>query len=106
VRCVLGSSLTPGTYVENFNFVPTSAGPLQITLRVGARNDFNTANDLLTMTVNVADPPPPPLPPPTPPPPPSGGGNNGGGGGGGSMNWMLAALLLLMWHHRRTRLHR
>jgi hypothetical protein len=100
VRCVLGSSLTPGTYTENFSFVPTSAGPLQITLRVGARNDFNTANDQLTITVNVVDPASPPPPPPPPPPP------SGGGGGGGSTSWMLAALLLLLWHHRRIRQQR
>jgi hypothetical protein len=99
VRCVLGSQLTPGAYTDNFTFVPRSAGPLQISFRVGARNDFNAANDRLTVTVNVADPAPPP------PPPPSGGGSSGGGGGG-SMSWMLAALLLLMWHHRRTRSHR
>jgi hypothetical protein len=102
VRCQLGASLSPGTYAENFSFVPTSAGPLQITLRVGARNDFNAANDKLIVTVFVADPAAPPAPPP--PPPPSSG--NGGGGGGGSMSWMFAALLVLMWHHRRTRSHR
>ena len=56
VRCELGSSLSPGRYAETFSFVPTSAGPLQITLRVGARNDFNAGNDLATVTVFVADP--------------------------------------------------
>ena len=104
VRCELGASLAAGTYAENFSFVPTSAGPLEITLRVGARNDFNAGNDEVTVTVFVTDPvatPPPPPPPPTP-----SGGSSSGGGGGGSMSWMLAALLLLMWHHRRTRSHR
>jgi hypothetical protein len=91
IRC----TTAPGTYTENFSFVPRSAGPLRITLRVGGQNDFNPSNDTAVVTVNVADPPAPP------PPPPSGGG--GGGGGGGSMNWLLAALLLTMWHHRRAR---
>jgi hypothetical protein len=108
IHCVLNGASLPGSYPATFSFIPTSAGPLQITLRVGARNDFNAANDQVTVTVNVADPPPPPPPPAPPappsPPPPNGGG--GGGGGGGSMSWMLAALLLLMWHHRRTRSHR
>jgi hypothetical protein len=92
IRC----STAPGSYTENFSFVPRSAGPLQITLRVGGPNDFNPSNDTSVVTVNVADPPS------APPPPPSGGGG-GGGGGGGSMSWLLAALLLMMWHHRRAR---
>jgi hypothetical protein len=97
VRCQLGSTRSAGSYVENFSFVPRGTGSLQLTLRVGGRNDFNTANDQLAITVNVSNPPPPP-----PPPPPS----SGGGGGGGSMSWLLSALLLAMWHHRRLRDHR
>jgi hypothetical protein len=95
IRC----STAPGTYTENFSFVPRSAGPLQITLRVGGPNDINPSNDTSVVTVNVVDPPAPP------PPPPSAGG---GGGGGGSISWLFAALLLLMWHHRqaRSRVHR
>jgi hypothetical protein len=105
MHCVLNGVSSPGSYPATFSFIPTSAGPLQITLRVGARNDFNSANDQATVTVNVADPPPPPPPPPPPSPsPPS--SSSGGGGGGGSMSWLLAALLLLMWHHRRIRSHR
>ena len=92
VRCELGSVRQAGVYVENLSFVPRGAGPLQIALRVGGRNDFNAANDQMSVTVNVSNPAPPP-------PPPSSGG--GGGGGGGSMSWLLAALLLAMWHHRR-----
>jgi hypothetical protein len=96
VRCELGSSRAPGTYVETFSFTPRGTGPLQLALRVGGRNDFNGSNDQLSISVNVTDSPPPP--------PPSRGG--GGGGGGGSMSWLLAALVLLMWHHRRIRLQR
>lgn len=94
IRCVP----PPDTFTENFTFVPSTSGPLQLTLRVGAANDFNPSNDETVITVNVSDPP---APPPPPPPPPS--SSSGGGGGGGSMDWLFAALLFLMWHHRRAR---
>jgi hypothetical protein len=96
VRCELGSTRSAGAYVENFSFIPRGTGPLQIALRVGGRNDFNAANDQMSITVNVTNPA-------APPPPPANSG--GGGGGGGSMSWLLAALLLAMWHHRRLRTH-
>jgi hypothetical protein len=99
VRCGLGSVRNAGTHSETFSFIPRGTGPLQITLRVGGRNDFNAANDQLAVTVNVTNP----APPPPPPPPPQ---SSSGGGGGGSMNWLLAALMLALWHHRRLRRHR
>ncbi|HKS55834.1 MAG TPA: M12 family metallo-peptidase [Steroidobacteraceae bacterium] len=97
LRCSLSGMGPPGTYSFNLQVVPRGGvGSVPISIRVGAFNDFNTANDLQTMTLTIVDP----TPPPPPPPPPSG---NSGGGGGGSMDWLLAALLFLMWHHRRAR---
>jgi hypothetical protein len=97
LRCFLFNMGPQGTYHFSLQVVPRGTGTVPITIRVGALNDFNPANDLQTMTLTIVDPTPPP--PPPPPPPPSGGG----GGGGGSMDWLIAALLFLMWHHRRAR---
>jgi Reprolysin (M12B) family zinc metalloprotease/Domain of unknown function DUF11 len=106
VRCELGTQVAAGTYRNNFSFIPAGTGPLQITLRVGARNDFNAANDQAVVDVNVNDRPSQPAPPPPAPttPPTS---SSGGSGGGGSMSRLLMAPLMLiwtlMWHHQRSR---
>jgi hypothetical protein len=101
MHCWFYDVQAPGTYHFDVQVVPRGAGALPIAMRVGALNDFNTANDEQTMTLTIVASTPPP--PPPPPPPPSGGNSGGGGGGGGSMSWLLAALLFLMWHHRRAR---
>ena len=101
VRCTVGSfspdMLAPGIYRADVIFIPRTAGPANITVRVGALNDFNTSNDEQVIRVTAASPP-------APPPPPA----SSGGGGGGSLNWLFAVLLALMWHHRqaRRRVHR
>jgi len=100
------SGICQGTTVVSCYFFardPGAADFVDITLRLnqagtfvsnihgGARNDTNSANDTvaLTITSNAVTPPAPPAPPASPPS--SAGG--GGGGGGGRLEWMLLALL-------------
>jgi hypothetical protein len=90
----------------NLVFGAHGVGNTEIRIRVGARNDFNAANDERVATIMVQEAPPPPAPAPAPPPaspPPS--GRSGGGGGGGSMDWVLGAFALLGWAQlKRARL--
>lgn len=93
MRCVFTGGAFAGQTRVELHYVSLGTGPLPITIRLSALNDFNPANDVQTLTVNVQAPstPPPSNPPPTSPPPSSAGA---GGGGGGQMGWLTLVLLL------------
>ena len=94
-RCLLGAGVFVGQTQVHLGFAPVGTGPLTFTIRLSALNDFNPANDVQTLTVDVqAFPTPPPSNPPPSNPPPSPSSGGGGGGGGGQMGWLTLMLLL------------
>lgn len=87
-RCELGNLAANETRRLTMHLTPKSAGQLPVTVRVGAANDTNAANDQRIINVTIQS-----AAPVTPPAPGGGGSRGGGGGGGGSMDWILAAVL-------------
>lgn len=101
-RCFLGDMLAGTTQRVRLSFTPVGTGALPVTVRIGARNDVNSANNQQVVNVTVeavSSPPPTPPPPAQPPTSPS----NSGSGGGGSVDWRLVLTLgwLLLARMRR-----